>query len=73
MNNKVVLGAGARVPSPCLNCKQRFVGCHDVCGFYMLYREKLTDANNKIAEDKLNSEENNSWSYAKRRKKVNGN
>lgn len=37
------------IHAPCLNCKDRVLGCHDTCERYISYRKELDKVN---AEDR---------------------
>lgn len=40
---------------PCLDCKERILGCHTGCGKYIEFRKSLDDYN--IAVKKMNRDE----------------
>lgn len=37
--------------APCLNCKDRSVGCHSHCAAYTTYKEKLAAKRAQISSD----------------------
>ena len=37
------------IPSPCKDCKDRYVGCHGECSKYLEFRE-LVDEHNKVSK-----------------------
>lgn len=39
-----------RIPSPCLSCCDRHIGCHSECGKYLAYREELQTEKKAILE-----------------------
>lgn len=44
-------GIYSRLPSPCLNCERRYVGCHSNCEDYKAFREKVQKSKEAFYED----------------------
>lgn len=38
--------------SSCVNCQERYVGCHSVCDKYKEYRKKLDEFNEAVRKSK---------------------
>lgn len=37
------------IKGPCLNCEERYVGCHSKCKKYQQYRKELDEFNDRVA------------------------
>ena len=53
---------------PCLDCKDRTVGCHGNCERYREYREWLDDLNERIIREKNKDNYASAYSKAKTRR-----
>ncbi len=47
MGKKWTTGWFAKMKSPCLGCKDRFIGCHSKCDKYIKYRNEYDKLNKK--------------------------
>lgn len=65
----------SEIKCACKNCNDRKVGCHATCEKYKKFKEKTSEMNKKIRDEKaLNySSTSDNWNYLRKRKaKVNG-
>lgn len=54
------IGNNINMNSPCRECKDRVLHCHSTCERYKEYKDKITDAKNKIKSiEKQNKLANN--------------
>lgn len=37
----------------CKNCKERFIGCHNSCKHYLIFREKIDEAKDIKIENQI--------------------
>lgn len=49
------------ITGPCLNCKDRSVGCHSTCDKYINFRKELDNHNEKIHNEKELANANRSY------------
>ena len=56
--------------APCLNCPDRYLGCHDTCQKYLTYRKEQDIVNTKRSKERRFEKEMDDYEKRRRRRKL---
>lgn len=56
--------------APCLDCPDRYLGCHDTCEKYLAYRKEQDIFNEKLRKERGLERVMNSYDKRRRRRKA---
>lgn len=56
--------------APCLNCPNRYLGCHDTCQKYLTYRKEQDIVNTKRSKERRFEKEMDDYEKRRRRRKL---